>query len=408
MVEVVLTFGNQNAIVFINLFIQHNKTLMKKVLLFIAILLVSNFLKAQELRKVYHENGQLSAIGKWENYNPVGEWKYYHENGQLSAIGQFIKGKLSGRWKFYDENGNIKKRGSYTDEKKHGLWNFFRQNEPKKIVLFDNGKENGEVNTIVKDGKVQIIPIGYWTYYHENGNIESAGAYNDDSKKTGEWKYYDEIGKPTKIETYINGVLKNSRETNQEGASTELTIGNQVWTSENLNVNKFRNGDVIPHAKTKEEWKKAAENKQPAWCNYDNDPANGEKYGKLYNWYAVNDTRGLAPSGWHIPSDEEWTELTDYLGGESVAGGKLKETGTTHWLSPNTGATNETGFTALPGGYRFNNGPFDDIGSDGNWWSATEDDASNAWIRYLYDDYSAVDRSSSNKGLGFSVRCVRD
>jgi uncharacterized protein (TIGR02145 family) len=128
-------------------------------------------------------------------------------------------------------------------------------------------------------------------------------------------------------------------------------------------------------------------------------------YGVLYNWTAA---MNACPDGWHLPSDAEWTELTDYLGGESVAGGKLKETGTTHWASPNTGATNETGFTALPGGLRDDNGSFYVIGYYGDWWSATEDNATDAWNRYMYCDLSNVNRHYDNKEVGFSVRCLRD
>jgi uncharacterized protein (TIGR02145 family) len=147
--------------------------------------------------------------------------------------------------------------------------------------------------------------------------------------------------------------------------------------------------------------------------------ANYTTYGVLYNWSAAmngaassttnpSGIQGVCPTGWHLPSDAEWTELTDYLGGTSVAGGKLKETGTTHWTSPNTGATNETGFTALPGGYRYNNGTFYLVGHDGYWWSATEGNATNAWSRHMYDYLSSVGRNYYDKELGFSVRCVRD
>ena len=118
--------------------------------------------------------------------------------------------------------------------------------------------------------------------------------------------------------------------------------------------------------------------------------------------------RGICPKGWHLPSDAEWTQLIDFLGGESVAGGKLKETDTTHWKSPNTGATNETGFTALPGGYRNENGLFDGMGNFGCWWSATESDTSGAWSwGVIYFD-NKVYRDSNYKEIGFSVRCVRD
>ncbi len=118
--------------------------------------------------------------------------------------------------------------------------------------------------------------------------------------------------------------------------------------------------------------------------------------------------QGVCPTGWHLPSDAEWTQLIDSLGGESVAGGKLKETGTTHWNSPNTGATNEIGFTALPGGGRYFGGSFDGIGNYGNWWSATENSTDNAWYRYMFYNGSNTFRLNYFKELGFSVRCVRN
>ena len=154
--------------------------------------------------------------------------------------------------------------------------------------------------------------------------------------------------------------------------------------------------------------------------------ANYNTYGVLYNWPAAmngaassttnpSGVQGVCPDGWHLPSDAEWTELTDYLGGESVAGGKLKETGTTHWASPNslvTGATNETGFTALPGGYRYSydygGGTFGSVGYYGYWWSATGGNPSDAWSRYMYYNYSNVYRNNNTKELGISVRCLRD
>jgi len=187
-----------------------------------------------------------------------------------------------------------------------------------------------------------------------------------------------------------------------------VTIGDQEWMTENLNVDKFRNGDPIPHAQTEEEWQEAGENGQPAWCYYENDLAIGKIYGKLYNWYAFSDRRGLAPKGWRVPSDKDWEKLIKLLGGEEVAGGKLKATDTTYWQSPNVGATNETGFNGLPGGYRYAIGPFNDFGYFGYWWSATEYNTNLAWYRNLGYDYSYVYRYDSNKTDGFSVRCLRD
>ncbi len=185
-----------------------------------------------------------------------------------------------------------------------------------------------------------------------------------------------------------------------------ITIGTQVWMVENLKVSHYRNGEPIPNVSDPDDWGNLITG---AFCNYDNSFSNGTTYGKLYNWYAVNDGRNIAPIGWHVPTDAEWTILTSYLGGASVAGGKLKETGTTHWASPNTGATNESGFTALPGGYRFSNGTFYHIGDFGNWWSSTEANIANdAWIRAMRYDNSAVSKTGSYEENGYSVRCVRD
>jgi uncharacterized protein (TIGR02145 family) len=157
----------------------------------------------------------------------------------------------------------------------------------------------------------------------------------------------------------------------------EVKIGDQIWMSKNLDVDTFRNGDPIPHAETDEAWEEAAENQEPAWCYYDNDPTNGEKYGKLYNWYAVNDPRGLAPEGWYIPSDDEWMTLIDYLGGEIEAGVKMKST--IGWNDDGNG-TNESGFSGLPAGDR--NWSFYDIGKCGYWWSSTEE-ATHSALGYL-------------------------
>jgi uncharacterized protein (TIGR02145 family) len=188
-------------------------------------------------------------------------------------------------------------------------------------------------------------------------------------------------------------------------AGGEVRIGRQIWMTTNLNVDRFRNGDPIPQARTPEEWKVAGERAQPAWCYYNNDPANGAKYGKLYNWYAVNDPRGLAPVGYHIPSDREWTVLTDLLEGENAAGGKMKST--SGWAN-NFNATNSSGFSGLPGGFRYNNGAFYGIGKYGYWWSSTEYSTNDAWYRNLGYGSGSVSRGDSDKGKGFSVRCLRD
>ena len=190
----------------------------------------------------------------------------------------------------------------------------------------------------------------------------------------------------------------------------DVKIGTQVWMDKNLDVATFRNGDPIPEIKTDFEWKNAFENKQPAWCYYNDDQANGTKYGKLYNWYAVNDPRGLAPEGWHIPTDNEWKLLSNYLGGEDFAGKKMKSTCGWYDLdgNENGAGTNESGFNGLPGGYRSNDGAFNHPGYDGYWWSASEDGTDNAYNRYLVRLNGYLARNYYSKGEGFSVRCLRD
>jgi uncharacterized protein (TIGR02145 family) len=189
--------------------------------------------------------------------------------------------------------------------------------------------------------------------------------------------------------------------------SQSITIGKQVWMTQNLNLDKFRNGDPIPQAKTNEEWKKAGENKQPAWCYYDNDPANVEKFGKLYNWYAVNDSRGIAPQGWHVPSDAEWTILTDNLGGTTAAGIKMKSE--SNW-NENGNGDNNSGFAGLPCGRRLNDGRFNSIGYEGYWWTSTDDKSNSAYIRYLnyFNGIVNWDYNLKSKAHGFSVRCIKN
>jgi len=196
-----------------------------------------------------------------------------------------------------------------------------------------------------------------------------------------------------------------------------VTIGTQVWMKENLKTTHYSTGVAMVDGTSAGDI--SGDYTTKYYFDYGNTPANTIIYGKLYTWAAVmngaassnsepSGVQGACPIGWHLPSDAEWTTLTTFLGGESVAGGKLKETGTTHWQSPNTGATNETGFTALPGGNRYDGGTFYSIGSGGDWWSSTEDNTNDAWYRYMGYDDSGVGRNYGSKTNGFSVRCLRD
>jgi uncharacterized protein (TIGR02145 family) len=201
----------------------------------------------------------------------------------------------------------------------------------------------------------------------------------------------------------FNGCNKSSDPVSSGGSAEQgyIRIGTQVWTTVNLNVDHYRNGDSIPQVKDSIEWSNMTTG---AWCYYHNDTAYGRIYGKLYNWYAVTDSRGLAPAGWHIPSDSEWTTLTDFLGDQ--AGGKMKAT--ILWSYPNTGATNSSGFTGLPGSSRFSDGRYAYIGEFGNFWSASEFNPNNAWFRDLDYGNAYVFRGVNFKKNGYSVRSVRD
>ena len=180
-----------------------------------------------------------------------------------------------------------------------------------------------------------------------------------------------------------------------------VTIGTQVWTSKNLDVSTYRNGDVIPQVQNLTAW---ASLETGAWCYYNNDASNGTKYGKLYNWYAVNDARGLAPKGFHIPIDAEWTILTDYLGGAKVAGAKMKSS--SGWYANGNG-TNSSGFAGFPSGCRSSTGTFYFIGRYCNWWSANSNFYQ--WVnRNLNCTNGNVDGDDGNSNDAFSVRCLRD
>jgi uncharacterized protein (TIGR02145 family) len=196
-----------------------------------------------------------------------------------------------------------------------------------------------------------------------------------------------------------------------------ITIGNQTWTTINLDIETYSDGTPIPQVTDPVAWSNLTTG---AWCYNNNDTATGAAYGKLYNWYAVAgiyDTaslsnpalrKKLAPTGWHIPSDIEWTIMIDYLGGETVAGGKMKSMSVSHWYLPNTDATNSSGFSGLPGGYRKNDGTYYNIGIYGYWWSSSDYNATSAWTRHLNYYGGTAYSYSFNKQYGHSVRCIKD
>jgi uncharacterized protein (TIGR02145 family) len=192
---------------------------------------------------------------------------------------------------------------------------------------------------------------------------------------------------------------------------TSVTIGTQTWLAENLKTTTYNDGSDIPNVIENSAWITLTAG---AYCDYANNPANSDTYGRLYNWYvaAPSNTKKICPTGWHVPKDEEWTTMINYLGGTSVAGGMLKETGILHWAGQNAGATNETGFTALPGGYRSaGDGAFSSIGNLGFWWSASDAKTTapgKAWYVVMHDFLSTALRFDKDKEHGLSIRCVKD
>ena len=329
----------------------------------------------------WYENGQKEKEGAYKNGKEDGNWTFWYVNKQKQRECNYQEGVPDGQWVSWYENGQQEKEGSYKDGKEHGKWVFW----------YTNGQKQRECN--YREG----LPDGQWVSWYDNGQKQREGIY-DHGNPQGSWDVWTEDGWKLDLVKDIDG---NSYQT--------IMIGAQVWMVENLKVTRYRNGDPIPHVTDNNQWSNRASG---AYCNYNNNASNAATYGRLYNWYAVNDARGLAPAGWRVPTDTDWQKLIDYLGGSSVAGGKLKETGTAHWNSPNTGATNKSGFKALPGGMRYGYaGNFFSIGGEGLWWSAREGSSSHAWSRRLSYDNSGISRYDGyfgSKQNAFSVRCIRD
>ena len=185
----------------------------------------------------------------------------------------------------------------------------------------------------------------------------------------------------------------------------EVKIGNQTWMKENLKTTRYRNGVDIFTNLNDLAWQA---NVTGACADYNNDPPITVVYGKLYNWYAVTNPLGLCPVNWHAPSDSEWTELANYLGGDSIAGGKMKEIGLSHWASPNINASDSSGFKGLPGGYRLPTGAYYNIYTVGFWWTTTQDSLTGAYYRSLNCSNDDLYRGSFKETYGFSVRCIKD
>jgi len=275
----------------------------------------------------------------------------------------------------------------------------------------------GSISLVGKTYSVgmRLIDVG-------SGKIEKSEAYDmrgeiDQLLTNGMKNALNVFMEPIKTQNKNYTSLFTETVTDVDGnVYKSVKIGNQWWMAENLKVTHYRNGDAIPNVTDATEWENLTTG---AYCNYNNDDSYVDTYGSLYNWYAVNDSRQIAPANWHVPTDDEWKQLEMYLGmsqsevdhadrtGTEV-GSKMKETGAEHWNNPNSGATNESGFYALPGSFRSTyDGTYLGLGEVARFWSSTKH-INYVWIRILYNGGSVVDRGLSDKGMGYSVRCIKD
>ena len=286
--------------------------------------------------------------------------------------------------------------------------------------LLSNGKSTGTANIVKISNNIQAIT--------EKKSIMNSkgvkGNVNMNYTANERLKYTAVSGNNQTVMTDIPTADKTVTFTFTECKDGDnnyypvVQIGTQLWMAENLKTTSYNDGTTIPNITADATWNATTTG---AYCDFSNTPANSITYGRLYNWFAAdnnaatkmasNGGKNVCPTSWHVVSDAEWTALTDFLGGEVVAGGKLKETGTTHWITPNFGSTNETGFTALPGGFRLPPGTFYSVGSQGYWWSSTEYSTSNAWSQHMNFNISNLMRANDVNGIkrqGYSVRCLRD
>lgn len=331
-------------------------------------------------------------------YGKIYNWYAVNDNRGLAPKGWHVPSDVE--WKELNEKMDVVQLKSTSG---WGEISFHNGNNESGFSAVPGGERNEEL-----DG--QFAGLGehatWWTstfaisfniYYADLSYLPGSTFFSENNPKVR--GFYVRCVKAAKVEVVVN----------RKVSANEVIIGKQVWMNQNLNVDKFRNGDLIFQAKTNEEWVKYTDNEQPAWRYYDNDPANGDKYGKLYNWWAVNDPRGLAPEGYHIPKFMEWQALSDFLG--DSAGVKMKFTDIWNNNCPDESAnngTNESGFSGLPGGYCDWAG-FNDLGTKGGWWSATANDAGDPggiWV--LEDCETEHSYHCCFMGEGYSVRCLKD
>ena len=326
----------------------------------------------------YYDGGQKRQEVNFRNGELHGKVTEWYDNGIKSVEAMFQFGRQTGMAIEWYDNGQIARKTIMTAN--------------DKTRILERWSKNGRILTQENHDDDDVLPPKF--FYFMIGN-----------------KFYD--AKHLKIANVLRVNLGTSPVTDFDGnVYKTVKIGNQLWMAENLKVTHYRNGNTIPNVTSHRQWDRISTG---AFCSYNNDDANIATYGRLYNWFAIKDTRGLAPSGWHIPSDAEWQILVDYLGGNDIAGGKMK-TGTSHWQGPINFADNESGLSALPGGRRIpehymGKGNFGQLGRWAQFWTSTQsnqyENGAISWFLYNHAMH-AIQWDGFSKTFGFSVRCIKD
>jgi uncharacterized protein (TIGR02145 family) len=351
-------------------------------------------LAPDRIEKKYYESGELMVYRPFVDGQQNGMEKQYSKNGQLSSEIPFKNGKRDGQARFYRDNGQLLDETFYINGLMHGVSIKYHANgKMASKNQYTNGQPSGIGMWYYESGKLRAEQPyvngkanGFFKEYYENGKMEKQTLFKDDIDVKKEPAKSVDIKKSVKVtEPRINS------------NNSSVKIKNQVWMSYNLDVITFRNGDSIPEAKTANEWNKAVQLRKPAWCYYNNNPVN-KKYGRLYNLYAVEDQRGLAPKGWHIAGDAEWSVLTTNLATASV---------NTPWRMENVFKSDASGFNDLLSGKRKAAETFEHLGQFSYWWSLSKEDEFTTYIRTYSADGSVI-KSNGQLFSGLSVRCIRD
>ena len=397
--------------------------------------------KKDGLHTNWYENGNKKDENSYDNNELNGVSKEWFSNSQLKYSGGYILGEKDGLQTSWYDNGCKKDEATYKDRVLNGSFKEWYPNgllkveyryysgqivDGKYYVYSDNGQKE-KVETYSKGIKLSegFYKDGFLyeqsILYYVNGIKKAEGTLKN-GLRDGIWAEWYKTGEKKKEEKFENGnrtslIFEETKLVTDidDNVYHTISIGNQVWMIENLKTTKYRNGDLIGTTTPATLYLSEGSYSKYQWA-YAGNESNVATYGRLYTWYAATDSRNVCPTGWHVPTDAEWTTLTTFLGGENIAGGKLKETGTNHWPTPNNIATNSSGFTALPGGLRYYDGTFLSIGSTldsrGSWWSSSEWistwSTGDAWYICVYHNNLGNVRGHYTKSGGFSVRCIKD